>query len=115
MYEDLKAENDQRFASFVAEFELDPANPEITAAFGDPENLIVPFVKENDFDVTVMSTIAPTGFASRLLGSTIENVLVDLPTNLLAVKPPGFVSPVKVETEEVEEGMGTEPAYKNFG
>ena len=98
MVDDIRQEREREFDEFLAKHEL-TRSADVTTQFGDPETVIVPFVHHQSVDVTVMSTIAPTGLASRLLGSTIENILVNLPTNLLAVKPEGFVSPLKLEDD----------------
>lgn len=103
LVDEFREENEAEFETFQSRFGFDSTKQQVAIKFGDPEYLIAPFVSENDIDVTVMSTIAPTMFASRMLGSTIEAVLHDLPNNLLAVKPPGFVSPVKLELDDKEE------------
>jgi universal stress protein E len=113
LFEDIQSENEREFDRFLKRYGLDHSSPGIAFEFGDAEYTIVPHVMRHSVDVTVMSTIAPTKTVSRLLGSTIESVISELPTNLLAVKPPGFVSPVKlesatgeiIETENVEYSM----------
>ncbi len=77
--------------------------------FGDPEYVIARFVEENSFDVAVMSTISPNTTVNRLLGSTIENVIGKLTSHLLAVKPQGFISPIKLELETKKALDGVEP------
>lgn len=99
LVEEVAADHEADFDKFLTERGLDKSLPDIDIRFGDPEFVIVPYVEEKSFDVTVMSTIAPNATVSRLLGSTIENVIGKLPSNLLAVKPQGFVSPVKLEME----------------
>lgn len=47
-------------------------------------------------DLVVMGTVARTGIAGLLIGNTAEAVLEQLQCSVLAVKPPGFVSPVKL-------------------
>ncbi len=103
---DIRTEHEADFEKFIAKYEI-AAGPEAAMKFGDPEYTIAPFVSQHEIDVTVMSTIAPVGFASRLLGSTIEAVLADLSSSLLAVKPKDFVSPVKLENEAEHEDLAT--------
>jgi len=42
-----------------------------------------------------MGTVARTGILGCLMGNTAENIVVELKCSLLALKPGGFVSPVK--------------------
>lgn len=46
-------------------------------------------------DIVIMGTVARTGIAGLLIGNTAEAVLEQLQCSVLAVKPPGFVSPVR--------------------
>ena len=45
--------------------------------------------------VVVMGTVARTGIPGLLIGNTAETILDQLTCSVLAVKPPGFVSPVQ--------------------
>tara|TARA_R110002096_G_scaffold199271_10_gene383103 strand:- start:974 stop:1912 length:939 start_codon:yes stop_codon:yes gene_type:complete len=62
---------------------------------GEPERLIPKFIEKNGIDILVMGTIARTGIAGIVIGNTAENIIQELTCSLLALKPPGFVSPVK--------------------
>jgi len=62
---------------------------------GRPEELIPSFVKNEKIDILVMGTVARTGIAGFTMGNTAENILQKLECSLLAMKPNGFVSPVK--------------------
>jgi nucleotide-binding universal stress UspA family protein len=62
---------------------------------GKPENVIPEFVKETEIDILVMGTIARTGIPGFFIGNTAENIMQTLPCSVLALKPQGFVSPVK--------------------
>ena len=48
-------------------------------------------------DVVVMGTIARTGIPGLIIGNTAEAILDQLDCSVLALKPPGFVSPVTPE------------------
>ncbi len=63
---------------------------------GEPEVVIPEFVVSHGVDLVVMGTVARSGVAGRLIGNTAERVLAKLPCSVLAVKPDGFVSPVKL-------------------
>jgi universal stress protein E len=45
-------------------------------------------------DLVVMGTLARTGVPGLLIGNTAETILEQLDCSVLAVKPPGFVTPV---------------------
>jgi nucleotide-binding universal stress UspA family protein len=48
-------------------------------------------------DLIVMGTVARTGLGGLLIGNTAESVLQRVDCSVLAVKPEGFVSPVRLE------------------
>jgi universal stress protein E len=52
------------------------------------------YANGNDFDLVVMGTVARQGIAGALLGNTAEEVLPQLKSSILAIKPDGFVSPI---------------------
>jgi len=50
-----------------------------------------------DADLVVMGTVARTGLAGFFMGNTAETILNQIDCAVLAVKPPGFVTPVALE------------------
>jgi universal stress protein E len=62
---------------------------------GLPEQFIPDFVDREGIDILVMGTVARTGIYSFVIGNTAENILQKVGCSLLALKPNGFVSPVK--------------------
>ncbi|WP_094092333.1 universal stress protein [Legionella clemsonensis] len=63
---------------------------------GEPEELIPSAVTTKKIDILVMGTVARTGIAGFIIGNTAENILQKLDCSLLALKPHGFISPVKI-------------------
>jgi nucleotide-binding universal stress UspA family protein len=61
---------------------------------GDPERAIPHFVDERGVDLVIMGTVARSGLAGLVMGNTAERVLQRLRGSVLAIKPPGFVSPL---------------------
>ncbi|MGI9383250.1 MAG: universal stress protein, partial [Methyloligellaceae bacterium] len=56
---------------------------------------ILPAVAEKlHADLVVMGTVARAGIEGFLIGNTAESVLARLDCSVLAVKPPGFATPV---------------------
>lgn len=62
---------------------------------GRAEDMIPAFVAEQQIDILVMGTVARTGIAGWMIGNTAENIVQELTCSLIALKPQGFVSPVK--------------------
>lgn len=63
---------------------------------GYPRRKIPEFAAQIKADIIVMGTVARTGIPGFFIGNTAENILNQLDCSVLAVKPPGFVSPVKL-------------------
>jgi nucleotide-binding universal stress UspA family protein len=66
----------------------------IESVYGEPDEAIAKFVEAHGIDVVVMGTVARTGLAGVVMGNTAERVLQRLRGSVLAVKPPGFQTPV---------------------
>lgn len=62
---------------------------------GMAEERIPSFVKDEKIDILVMGTVARTGIPGFIIGNTAENIVQKLSCSLMALKPQGFVSPVK--------------------
>ncbi len=54
-------------------------------------------VERHRIDVLVMGTVARTGIAGFVTGNTAERLLPHIPCSVIAVKPPGFQSPVDLD------------------
>ncbi len=65
---------------------------------GEPEIAIAQLLKNHGNDLLVMGTIARTGISGLIIGNTAENILEQVNCSVLAVKPKGFESPIKLET-----------------
>lgn len=53
------------------------------------------FADNQEVDIMIMGTVARTGIAGFVIGNTTENVIEKLGCSLLALKPRGYVSPIK--------------------
>lgn len=62
---------------------------------GKATELIPNFVQDKNIDILVMGTVARTGIPGFMIGNTAENIVQKLTCSLMALKPQGFVSPVK--------------------
>ncbi len=62
---------------------------------GRPDQAIPQAVDELGIDILVMGTLARTGIPGFVIGNTAENTARQVRCSLIAVKPNGFVSPIK--------------------
>jgi nucleotide-binding universal stress UspA family protein len=53
--------------------------------------------KRIEADLIVMGTVARTGVPGFIIGNTAETILSQIDISVLAIKPPGFVTPVTAE------------------
>jgi nucleotide-binding universal stress UspA family protein len=53
--------------------------------------------KSINADLIVMGTVARTGISGFFIGNTAETILSQIDCSVLAIKPPGFVTPVTLE------------------
>jgi universal stress protein E len=74
----------------------DHLSPQFHLRRGTAATVIPEIAKQLQADLVVMGTVARTGIAGLLIGNTAEAILEQLQCSVLAVKPPGFVSPVKL-------------------
>ncbi|MFP4480117.1 MAG: universal stress protein [Desulfohalobiaceae bacterium] len=62
---------------------------------GPAEKVIPPTAAKLGADLVVMGTIARTGISGLIIGNTAEAILDQLTSSVLAIKPPGFKTPVQ--------------------
>jgi len=63
---------------------------------GMPEDVIPRVAKDLDAELVVIGTVGRSGLSAALIGNTAEHVIDNLNCDLLALKPPGFESPVRL-------------------
>jgi len=64
---------------------------------GSPRREIPVLAKRLQADCIVMGTVARTGIRGFIMGNTAETILEQIDCSVLAIKPPGFVTPVALE------------------
>ncbi len=62
---------------------------------GGAPSVIPELVRQLRIDLVIMGTIGRSGVPGLLIGNTAEAILDQLRCSVLAIKPPGFVSPVR--------------------
>ena len=63
---------------------------------GTPAQIVPGLVDEHRITTLVMGTVARTGVSGLLIGNTAERVLDQVRCSVVALKPPGYQTPVKV-------------------
>jgi len=71
--------------------------PQIHFRKGEALELIPLIVESVQPDLLVMGTIGRTGIPGFFIGNTADSVLRDVNCSVLAIKPDGFLTPVKLE------------------
>jgi universal stress protein E len=64
---------------------------------GEPGHLIPELAAEMEVGLIVMGTVSRTGVDGLLIGNTAEKILSQMDCSVLAVKPDGFVTPVRLD------------------
>ena len=64
---------------------------------GEPDDLIPELSNKEHIDLVVMGTVSRTGIPGFFIGNTAEKILQKINCSVLAVKPDGFKTPVRLE------------------
>ncbi|TLF46005.1 universal stress protein [Halomonas urmiana] len=86
-----------RLRERIGDEAYDYLSPRIHLPMGPARKQIPLLVDKLKADLVVMGTVARTGIPGFIIGNTAEAVLYQLQCSVLALKPPGFVSPVTLE------------------
>lgn len=71
---------------------------------GDAGNVIPKFCNAHKVDLLVLGTVARTGLSASLIGNTAETLARTIECSMLAVKPDGFVSPIRLKHTQKHSG-----------
>jgi nucleotide-binding universal stress UspA family protein len=74
----------------------DQLSPRLHLPNGPAQKMIAASATELKADLVVMGTVARTGIPGFIIGNTAESILDQLDCSVIAVKPRGFVTPVKL-------------------
>ncbi len=95
-----EASLDKLMKNIFSQFEqdsIDYIKPKIHLVKGWARKEIPALVKRINADLVVMGTVARTGIHGLLIGNTAETILNQIECSVLAIKPPGFESPIELE------------------
>jgi len=93
-YEDgLKKLHQETLNEYAEKYNINPENTHLQQ--GIAEDVISDVAEELDAALVILGTVGHSGLGATLLGHTAEQVIDKLNSDLLALKPKGFVSPIK--------------------
>jgi universal stress protein E len=93
----IRTVHQQGLDGLLGRYDLADIDHQVHMLRGKPEGLIPEVAKRKRIDFTIMGTVCRTGVSGFLIGNTAEKVLQQIDCSILAVKPDGFVTPVKLE------------------
>jgi len=100
----IKLSNVALMASFLEEMAgaeenniVDYLKPQIHLVKGLVREVIPIHAKKLKADLIVMGTVGRTGVPGFIMGNTAEEILNGIECSVLAIKPPGFITPVTLE------------------
>lgn len=73
----------------------DYLSPRVHLHRGDAKQVIPEMVRDLKADLVVMGTVGRSGIPGLIIGNMAEAILDQLKCSVLAIKPPGYESPVK--------------------
>lgn len=76
---------------------MDYLKPQLHLLKGSARQEIPALAKRLAADCIVMGTVGRTGIRGFIMGNTAETILEQIDCSVLAIKPPGFVTPVALE------------------
>jgi len=85
------------FEEYIRQQQLTDLQYNFQFSEGQAEDVIVGLAESEEVDLIVMGTVGRSDLAGFFVGNTSEAVLNRINCSVLAVKPPGFMSPVMVE------------------
>ena len=80
----------------LAPYGMTAADPKVHLVKGEAATVISALAEDLGADLILMGTLGRTDVPGLFIGSTAEDVLSTTRTSVLALKPPGFASPVVV-------------------
>jgi len=88
----------EQLRNWISKEAYDYLSPGFHLPEGPAKKVIAPLAEGLGADLVVMGTVARTGISGLIIGNTAEAILDQLECSVLAIKPPGFKTPVKVDS-----------------
>ena len=94
---DVRNQHRRRLAELLRPYALEDLKHQVYLLKGAPGRLIPELAAEKDVELIVMGTVSRTGVAGLFIGNTAEKILRQVDCSVLAVKPDGFKTPVRLD------------------
>ena len=86
----------QSLAKLLTRYRNRGSDPRVHLVKGNPEDVILDAAAKQQIDLIVMGTVGRVGLPGFFIGNTAEEVLQEVDSSVLTVKPYGFETPVSV-------------------
>jgi nucleotide-binding universal stress UspA family protein len=93
---DARKQHRQWLVDLVQPYALEELDHELYLLKGEPGRLIPEVAAAKEVQLIVMGTVSRTGVSGLLIGNTAERILGQVDCAVLAVKPDGFKTPVRL-------------------
>jgi len=97
LLDELRKQHTDRLGKVLTDYGISTDDTRVHLVKGQPAPSIRALSNELDADLVVMGTLGRTGIPGFFIGNTAEEILQTTHASVLAIKPTGFVSPVKSE------------------
>jgi nucleotide-binding universal stress UspA family protein len=94
LVEQERTATEKTFSRLLGGIELGDLDPKLHLVQGRASEVMSRVVEDVRPSVVVMGTLARAGLRGLIIGNTAERMLGELEASVIAVKPPGFVSPI---------------------
>lgn len=95
MVASTEAAHREALGALVARHRLEEIGARVHTVPGEARQVLPDLAVELRAGLIVMGTVARTGLAGLIMGNTAESILRSVSCSVLAVKPEGFVSPIR--------------------
>lgn len=100
MIEEKRRQSHQKLKSLLFDYpETGGRERQVHLLKGEARDVIPAFAESNNVDLIVMGTVGRTGIRGFFVGNTAESILNQVECSVLAVKPPGFKTPVQLDAD----------------
>ena len=94
LLEEEEARHRAAVAELLATTDLEDHPWQVHLHKGPASEVVCDVVAKNRINLLVMGTVARTGVRGLIIGNTAESVVDNVRCSVIAVKPPGFTSPI---------------------
>ena len=99
LVEGRRKQTEERLNALLADYPDETGKRRVHLMKGVAREVIPQIAAKKRVELIVMGTVARTGIRGLFIGNTAEAILNQVECSVLAVKPPGFESPVQIDTD----------------